>query len=133
MVRRLGGHLLRWGLLALAALIVVAFVGRVIFTLEAQNRAYRTALAVAKSQIADRDASLANQHVTVTVPPPSVTVTVAPGTTQTSTSPAPPRVITVPSPFAVPGATPTVMVQPPKPSTVTVQECPVIHLLVLCL
>jgi len=88
-----------------------------------------TALAVDEAKLSTRD----NLHIMVTAPPPSVTVTVAPGGPQVTTSPGIPRVITVPSPFAVPGVTPTVTVPPAKPPTMEVQNCPVLHLLILCL
>ena len=136
MVKTWGGRALRWGLVALAALIVVLWAGRMIFTLEGSLRVETAgrlkaekALAVDEAKLSTRD----NLHVTVTAPPPSVTVTVAPGAIQTTASPGAPRVITVPSPFAVPGITPTVTVPPSKPPTVTVQNCPVLHLLILCL
>jgi len=132
-----GGRVIRWGLLGVTALILVAFIGRLIFQLEGRLRVEAHGRQVAEAALAVDEAKLStrdNLHVMVTVPPPSVTVTVAPGgTTQTATSPGAQRVITVPSPFTVPGVTPTVTIQPPKPTTVTVQECPVLHLLLICL
>lgn len=136
MVRIWGGRAARWGLLGLGALIVVVFAGRLILQLEGSLRVERHGRQVAEAALAVDEAKLStrdNLHVTVMAPTPSVTVTVAPGGTQTTISPGAPRVITVPSPFAVPGVTPTVVVPSAKPPTVTVQNCPVLHLLVLCL
>jgi hypothetical protein len=136
MVRLWGGRAIRWGLLALAGLILVVFFGRLIFQLEGRLRVEskgrqkaEAALAVDEAKLSTRD----NLHVMVTVPPPSVTVTVAPGGTTQTISPGAQRVITAPSPFAVPGASTTVTVPPAKPPIVEVQNCPVLHLLIICL
>lgn len=138
MVKVWGGRVIRWGLVALGALIVVLWAGRLIYTLEgrvkvevAGRQKAETALAVDESKIRDRDAALANQHVTVTVtaPPPQVMVTVPSGKTPVVVATGATRVVTVPSPFAVPGAT----ASPPPQKPVVVQECPVLRLLVICL
>lgn len=128
---------LRWGLLGLTALIVVAFFGRLIFQLEGRVRVEskgrqkaEAALAVDEAKLSVRD----NLHVTVTQPAPQVTVTVAPGQMPSvSAGPGSSRVVTVPSPFAVPGPTVTPAAPSKSSPTVTVTECPVLHLLFLCL
>lgn len=135
MVKVWGGRVIRWGLIALAALIVVLWAGRLIYTLEGRVRVEvagrqkaEAALAVDEAKLNTRD----NLHVTVTAPPPQVTVTVAPGKTPAIVAPGATRVVTVPSPFAVPG--PGVTASPPQPSPkVVVQECPILHLLLVCL
>lgn len=136
MVKVWGGRVVRWGLLTLGALIVVLWAGRLIYTLEgrvkvevAARHKAETALAVDESKIRDQDAALANQHITVTAPAPQVTITMAPGKTPVVVATGATRVVTVPSPFAVPGAT-AFPAQPPK---VVVNECPVLRLLVICL
>jgi hypothetical protein len=143
MVRVWGGRVIRWGLLTLVGLIIVVFVGRLILQLEGRLRteirarqAAEGALAVDEAKLGTRD----NLHVTVMAPQPQVTVTVAPaapgaagGATGSAGSS---RVVTVPSPFAVPGPTVTARptIPPPSPPPqVTVQNCPVVHLLILCL
>lgn len=136
MVKVWGGRVVRWGLLALGALIVVLWAGRLIYTLDqrvkvevAARQKAETALAVDESKIRDRDAALANQHITVTAPAPQVTVTMAPGKTPVVVATGATRVVTVPSPFAVPGAT----ASPAQLPKVVVNECPVLRLLVICL
>jgi hypothetical protein len=140
MVKIWSGRVARWGILGLTALIVVVYFGSLFLTLshrvkvaEAARAQDDTALAVAKTKIADLTTAAANLHVMVTAPAPSVTVTVAPGAIPGVSSSSSTRVVTVPSLFAVPGVTPTVVVPSAKPPTVTVQNCPVLHLLILCL
>lgn len=142
MVQKWGGRAIRWGILGLTALIVVVYFVSLFFTLshrvkvaEAGKKADDQALAVANAQIT-QDRAIANLHVTVTQPPPQVTVTVAPGQPPgVNTGPSSSRVVMVPSPFVVPGPIVTSSVAPSKSTntTVTVQECPVFHLLFLCL
>lgn len=140
MVKVWSGRVARWGILALTALIVVVYFGRLFIVLErrvhvaeAQVSSDKTALAVANAKIGERDQALKDLHVTVTQPPAQVTVTMSPGAGQsTAIIPGSSRVVTIPSPFAVPG--PTVTMTPSKsPITVTVTECPVLHLLFICL
>ena len=142
MVKVWGGRAIRWALLVLVAVILVAFFGRLFLTLdhrvkvaEAQVRQDKIALAVSEGKIAERDLLLANQHLTVTVPAPQVTVTMAPGASASSATTGS-KVVTVPSPFAVPGPTVTAKLPSPAPAPtpiVTVTNCPVVHLLFLCL
>lgn len=136
MVRVWGGRALRWSVLVLGVLIVVLWAGRLIYTLEgrvkvevAGRQKAETALAVDEAKLNTRD----NLHVTVTSPPPSVTVTVAPGKMPAVVAPGATRVVTVPSPFAVPGTGTTTSPSQPPQKPVVVQECPVLHLLVVCL
>lgn len=138
MVRVWGGRVIRWGLVALGVLIVALWAGRLIYTLEgrvkvevAGRQKAETALAVDESKIRDQAAALANQHITVTAPTPQVTITMAPGKTPVVVATGATRVVTVPSPFVVPGATTSPSQAPQKP--VVVQECPVLHLLLVCL
>jgi hypothetical protein len=139
MVKVWGGRVIRWGLLALTALIVALYCGRLIYTLDHRVKVEvlgRTtaekALAVATAQLKDRDATIANLHVTVTAPPPQVTVTVAPSKTPVVVATGATRVVTVPSPFAVPGSGAPASPSPPQ-KPIVVQECPVLHLLLVCL
>jgi len=142
MVRIWGGRVARWGVLGLTALILVLYFGNLFLTLERRVKtddkalaASRTALAVANSKIAERDQALGNLHVTVTQPPAQVTVTVTPmpGQTSVTTNGGSSRVVTVPIPFAVPGQTATAKPSPLPTPVVTVTNCPVLHLLFLCL
>jgi hypothetical protein len=136
MVRVWGGRVVRWGLLTLGLVIVALWAGRLIYTLEgrvkvevAGRQKAEAALAVDEAKLNTRD----NLHVTVTAPPPQVTVTVAPGKTPAIVAPGATRVVTVPSPFAVPGPGVTTSPSQPPPKPVVVQECPVLHLLLVCL
>lgn len=141
MVKLWGGRVARWGVLGLTALIVVVFFGRLIFQLEGRVRAESAGRQKAESALAVDEAKLSvrdNLHVTVNQPAPQVTVTVAPGqvpgqSPAVGTGPGSSRVVTVPMPFAVPGPTVTTTSAPSKAPTVTVTECPVVHLLFLCL
>jgi hypothetical protein len=136
MVRVWGGRAIRWGLLALGALIVVLWAGRLIYTLEARvkvevagRQQAETALAVDEAKLNTRD----NLHVTVTAPAPQVTVTMAPGKTPVVVATGATRVVTVPSPFAVPGPTVTSPSSSP-PSQPPVRACPHLDLLgLICL
>jgi hypothetical protein len=131
-----GGRVIRWGLVVLAGLLVVAFFGRLIFQLEERLRVETHGRQVAEAALAVDEAKLStrdNLHVTVTAPPPQVTVTVAPGKTPAAATTGATRVVTVPSPFAVPGPGVTVSPSQPPPKSIVVQECPVLHLLLICL
>lgn len=144
MVRVWGGRVIRWGLLGLTALILVLYFGRLFYILEhrvkvaeAHVKAGDTALAVAESKIAERDAALGNLHVTVTAPPPAVTVTVAPTAGKTPvvvTQPGATQIVPVPSPFPVPGPTVTSRPSSSPPSQPPIRACPHLDLLgLVCL
>lgn len=140
MVRRIGGHVIRWGLLAVVLVFIVFFVGNVILTLrgqvksrDAQHALDQKTIAIRDAQIKDRDSTIANFHVTVTAPPPQVTVTVTTPKGQTPaviTQPGVVRVVPVPSPFAVPGPAMPVVVPRPSPPP---PSCPLLKLLIVCL
>lgn len=137
MVRVWGGRAIRWGLLVLTALIIVLFVGRLIFQLEGRLRVETHGRQVAEAALAVDEAKLStrdNLHVTVTAPPPAVTVTVPPGKTPVVVASGATRVVTVPSPFVVPGPTVTSSPSSPPPPQPPVRACPHLDLLgLVCL
>jgi hypothetical protein len=127
MVKVWGGRVLRWGLVALAALLVVAFFGRLILQLEGRLRVEAHGRQVAEAALAVDEAKLStrdNLHVTVTAPAPQVTVTMAPGKMPVG-APGATRVVTVPSPFPVPGPASTGPAAIPAPQP-TPTQCPLL-------
>jgi ABC-type Fe3+-hydroxamate transport system substrate-binding protein len=119
---------LRWGLLGLTVLIVVVFFGRLILQLEGRVRVETHGRQVAEGALAVDEAKLSvrdNLHVTVTAPAPQVTVTMAGGKTPVVVATGATRVVTVPSPFAVPGPTSTAPAATPVPQP-TPTQCPLL-------
>lgn len=135
-MKRIGAHVLRWGLLGLTALIIVLFFARLIFQLEGRLRVESRGRQVAEAALAVDEAKLStrdNLHVTVMQPPAQVTVTVSPAPGQAPTvvtRPGATQVVPVPAPFPVPGPTVTVPGPSPPPPPVCHGH---INLLGLCL